>query len=146
MRRRWNSPIWAGFAVVLLAIITYLPAYSPFPVARGFPWINLLLFLVGFCLLTIGLVRASREPKSYRDQTVGAILFGLSLAIFGIFCLGMFLRWQFPQSPETRSHRPVDFYRGYRWPSRISGRSGPMQRGSQRFPVGHSDLRQPSRV
>ena len=90
MPRRWNVPIWAGFAVVLLAVISYLPVFSLFPVTRDFPWVNLLLFLTGLCSLALGLKRAFREPKVYRGKVAGSILAGLSLATFGLFCYGIF--------------------------------------------------------
>jgi hypothetical protein len=91
MRRRWNIPIWTGFALVLLALLSYIPLFSLFPVTRDFPWANLLLFLTGFCLLALGLNRAFREPKTYRGKVFGSILTGLSLATFGLFCFGIFI-------------------------------------------------------
>ncbi len=81
MRRRWNIPIWAGFAVVLLALFSYLPVFSLFPFTRDFPWVNLLLFLAGLCLLALGLNHAFREPKVYRGKVAGSILAVLSLRI-----------------------------------------------------------------
>ena len=91
MRHRWNIPIWAGFAVVLLAIVTYIPIFSLFPMTRDFPWVNLLLFLVGIGLLGVGLKRAFREPSLYRGKVTGSILTGLSIAMLGLFCFGMFV-------------------------------------------------------
>ena len=91
MRRRWNIPIWAGFAVVLLALFSYLPVFSLFPFTRDFPWVNLLLFLAGLCLLALGLNHAFREPKVYRGKIFGSILAVLSLATFGLFCYGIFI-------------------------------------------------------
>ena|SRR5258706_9706091 len=90
MRRHWNIPIWAGFAVVLLALFSYLPVFSLFPFTRDFPWVNLLLFLTGICLLAVGLSRAFRKPEGYRGKVFGSILTALSLAVFGLFCYGIF--------------------------------------------------------
>ena len=90
MRRHWNIPIWAGFAIVLLALFSYLPVFSLFPFTRDFPWVNLLLFLAGFFLLALGLKHAFREPKDYRGKIAGSILAVLSLAICGLFCFGIF--------------------------------------------------------
>ena len=91
MRRRWNILIWTGFALVLLAVLTYLPVFSLFPVTRDFPWVNLLLFLVGLGALVVGLKRAFREPHLYRGKIFGSILAGLSVAMFGLFCFGVFV-------------------------------------------------------
>ena len=90
MRRRWNIPIWAGFAIVLLALFSYLPVFSLFPFTRDFPWVNLLLFLAGLCLLALGLKRAFRDSKIYRGKVFGSILTAFSLAVFGLFCYGIF--------------------------------------------------------
>jgi len=90
MRRRWNIPIWAGFAIVLLALFSYLPVFSLFPVTRDFPWVNLLLFLAGICLLALGLKRAFGDSKIYRGKVFGSILTAFSLAVFGLFCYGIF--------------------------------------------------------
>lgn len=90
VRRRWNIRIWAGFAIVLLAVVSYIPVFSLFPVTRDFPWVNLLLFVVGIGLLAAGLKRAFREPVLYRGKIVGSILAGLSLSMFGLFCFGVF--------------------------------------------------------
>jgi thiol:disulfide interchange protein len=91
MRRRWNLRIWAGFAIVLLALLTYLPIFVPFPATRDFPWVNLLLFAAGICLLALGLKRAFREPTLYRGKIAGSILAVLSVAILGLFCFGTFV-------------------------------------------------------
>ena len=91
MQRRWNIPIWAGFAVVLLAFISYIPVFSLFPMTRDFPWVNLLLFLVGIVLLAVGTRRAVREPTRYRGKVTGSILTALSIAMLGLFCFGMFV-------------------------------------------------------
>ena len=58
---------------------------------RDFPWVNLLLFLVGIGLLGVGLQRAFREPKLYRGKVTGSILTGLSIAMLGLFCFGVFV-------------------------------------------------------
>jgi thiol:disulfide interchange protein len=91
MRRRWNLLIWAGFALVLLALLTYLPVFTLFPATRDFPWVNLLLFAAGICLLALGLKRAFREPMVYRGKIAGSILAVLSVAMLGLFCFGTFV-------------------------------------------------------
>jgi len=104
VRRRWNIRIWAGFAIVLLAVISYIPVFSLFPVTRDFPWVNLLLFVVGVGLLAAGVKRAFREPALYRGKIFGSILAGLSLSMFGLFCFGVFFAAKKIPSAEAALH------------------------------------------
>jgi len=91
MRRSWNFPIWAGFAVTLVAVFSYIPIFVRFPNTRDVPWANLLLFLTGGCLLAAGLKKAYSEPERYRGKVSGAVLGVLALALFGLFCWGNFV-------------------------------------------------------
>jgi AhpC/TSA family len=142
MRRRWNLLIWAGFAIVLLGLFSYIPLFAQFPVTRDIPWVNFLLIFAGGCLLALGVKRAFGKPELYRGKVSGSILSVLSLLMFGFFCYGMFyvtrdlpspsgaLRAGQPAPPFTlsnatgqqvalsdllKSHRAVVliFYRGY---------------------------------
>jgi hypothetical protein len=101
MRRRWNLRIWAGFAIVLLALVSYLPVFVLFPITRDFPWVNLLLFLAGIWLVAVGLKRAFREPQLYRGKIAGSIVAVLSLAILGLFCFGIFFASRNVPPPDT---------------------------------------------
>jgi hypothetical protein len=101
MRRRWNWLVWIGFAVALLAALSYIPVFSRFPNTRDFPWVNLLLFLAAGSLLAIGLYRAFAQAGSYRGKISGPILSALSLAIFGLFCYGVFFEARNLPSPQT---------------------------------------------
>jgi hypothetical protein len=97
LKRRWNIPIWAGFAIVLLSVISYIPVFTPFPITRDVPWVNYLLFLAGGAFLAIGLKRAYREPDRYHGKISGPILSVLSLLIAGFFVVGvLFLTKQLP--------------------------------------------------
>ena len=99
MPRRWNLPIWAGFAIVLLALISYITFFVRFPLTRDVPWANYLLFLVGGGVLGWGLRRAFRDPEHYRGRISGSILGVLSLLLFGFFCFGvLFFSKQIPSS------------------------------------------------
>jgi hypothetical protein len=91
MRRRWNSLNWAGFGFALVAAISYVPIFVRFPSTRDFPWVNLLLFLVGAWILGAGIKRAYREPERYTGKVSGAVLGVLALALFGLFCWGNFI-------------------------------------------------------
>ena len=90
MKRRWNLFVWIGFAVVLLAVASYMFVFISFPVTRDFPWVTLLLFVAGGVLLGIGLTQAFGQPERYRGKVSGIILGALSLVIIGLFCYGIF--------------------------------------------------------
>ncbi len=85
MRRHWNVPIWAGFAIVIVAVASYIPIFARFPVTRDIPWANYLLFLAGGGLLAVGLRRAFRDPAHYRGKISGSILAGLGVLLIGLF-------------------------------------------------------------
>lgn len=91
MRRSWNALNWAGFGFTLVAAISYVPIFVRFPATRDIPWANLLLFLLGGCVLVGGLKRAYGEPERYGGKVSGAVLGVLALALFGLFCWGNFV-------------------------------------------------------
>ena|SRR5579862_2846344 len=90
MKRRHNILLWVGFAVVLLAVLTYIPIFAVFATTRDVPWVNYLLFLAGGILLALGLRRAFGQPQIYRGKVAGAILASLSFLLLGLFCFGIF--------------------------------------------------------
>jgi hypothetical protein len=90
MQRRWNIALWAGFGIVLLAFLSYIPLFVPFPITRDIPWVNYLLFVAGGLILVLGLKRAFREPQRYRGKISGGILSVLSLLLLGVFGFGTF--------------------------------------------------------
>jgi AhpC/TSA family len=101
MKRHWNLPIWAGFAIVVAAVVSYIPLFALFPFTRDVPWANYLLFLVGGFLLAIGIRRAFRDSEHYRGKISGSILSGLSLLLFGFFVFSiLYLGKQIP-SPRS---------------------------------------------
>jgi len=90
-KRRINWSLWAGFALTVLAFVSYFLFFSEFPVTRDVPWVNFLLFGLAAVLLVIGLRRAFRRATSYRGKISGPILALLSLAVLGFFCFGVFV-------------------------------------------------------
>jgi hypothetical protein len=76
---------WAGFAIVLVALVSYLPLFAAFPATRDIPWANYLLFLIGGALLAFGIRRPFRDPERYRGKISGPILGALSFLLFAFF-------------------------------------------------------------
>jgi hypothetical protein len=85
VKPRRNFTIWAGFAIVIVALVSYIPVFTLFPVTRDTPWANYLLFLLGGGLLAVGVRRAFRDPHRYRGKIAGSILAVLSVLLFGLF-------------------------------------------------------------
>jgi peptidoglycan/LPS O-acetylase OafA/YrhL len=85
VKRRRNILIWAGFAVILVAFISYIPFFALFAATRDFPWVNYLLFLIGGALIAVGVRRAFRDPERYRGKISGSILAVLSALLIALF-------------------------------------------------------------
>jgi hypothetical protein len=88
--KRHNILLWAGFVLVLLAVLSYIPIFAVFAATRDIPWVNYLLFLAGGILLVIGLRRAFGQPALYRGKVLGTILASLSVLLFALFCFTIF--------------------------------------------------------
>jgi hypothetical protein len=101
MKRRHNILLWAGFVLVLLGIVTYIPIFAVFAVTRDVPWVNYLLFVAGGVLLVLGLRRAFGQPEIYRGKILGSILASLSLLLFVLFCFGIFYASKAIPASET---------------------------------------------
>ena len=87
MKRRRNILNWVGFAIVVIAVVSYTPFFAIFPATRDIPWANYLLFLIGGALLAAGTRRAFRDSAHYRGKISGSILSALSIALFALFVL-----------------------------------------------------------
>jgi len=109
VKRHWNVPIWAGFAIVIVALVSYIPIFAVFPVTRDVPWANYLLFLLGGGLLAVGVRRALRDPEHYRGKISGSILALLSILLLGFFVLGtVYLTKQIPSAERAlRAGQPA---------------------------------------
>jgi hypothetical protein len=85
MRRPRNFLPLAGFAVCVIALLSYFLFFSQFPVTRDVPWASWLLFALGLGLAGAGLARAFRQPERYRGRVMGPVLAVLSVAVLGLF-------------------------------------------------------------
>jgi hypothetical protein len=89
LKRSRNILIWVGFAIVLIALVSYIPFFALFPVTRDIPWANYLLFLLGGGLLAVGLRRAFRDSARYRGKVSGSVLALLSALLFAFFVVSV---------------------------------------------------------
>jgi hypothetical protein len=89
LKRRSNILNWAGFVIVLIALLSYIPFFAVFPATRDIPWANYLLFLIGGGLLAVGVRRAFRNSAHYRGKISGSILAVLSAVLFAFFVVGV---------------------------------------------------------
>jgi peptidoglycan/LPS O-acetylase OafA/YrhL len=85
LKRRRNILNWVGFAIILVAFVSYVPFFALFPATRDIPWANYLLFLIGGALLAVGVRRAFGDPEHYRGKISGTILASLSALLFAFF-------------------------------------------------------------
>ena len=76
---------WVGFAIVLVALVSYIPLFTLFPATRDVPWANYLLFLIGGALIAVALRRAFRSPERYRGKISSSILAAVSFLLFAFF-------------------------------------------------------------
>ena len=90
MTRRWNISLGAGFLLVVIGLVSYIPVFALFPITRDFPWVNLMLMAAGAVLLGHGLKRAFKQPDLYRGKIFGSLMAALSLAGIGFFAFGLF--------------------------------------------------------
>jgi drug/metabolite transporter (DMT)-like permease len=83
MNRRFNWPLWSGFALSAVAFATYFAFFIRFPLTRDFPVPTLLLFAIAIVLLIVGLRRAQRRRPLAWIVTV----LGIAVAAFFVFAV-----------------------------------------------------------
>ena len=88
---RWNWPIWLGFLLSLLAVVSYPLFFLRFPITRDVPWANFLLFAISAVFLLVGLKRVFGGTPVSRGKILSPVLTFVSFAVFGLFCFGVFI-------------------------------------------------------
>ena len=93
--QRLNWPVWSGFLLSLIALLSYPFVFVRWPITRDFPWANLLIFCVSALLLLIGVRRAFTPERRQRSKIVASMLTTLSAAVLGFFVFSFFIasRW-----------------------------------------------------
>lgn len=89
-KRSWNPWLWEGFALTVVAMISYPFVFARYAITRDFPWATLLLIVLGLWLLGAGIGRAFRKPEAYRGKLTGAILGALAVLLTGFFLIEIF--------------------------------------------------------
>jgi hypothetical protein len=94
--KRINWPIWAGFVVSLVAVLSYPFVFVRWSITREFPWANLILFAIAFVLLFVGVRRAFLPDKTIVSKVFSALaavlgLFFLAGLLFLIYVMGSWL-------------------------------------------------------
>jgi hypothetical protein len=85
VKRKWNLLLWAGFAIILVAIPAYFVYFVRFQSIRELPWLNFLLFALAAAMLGFGIWRAYKRPQQFRGKVAGPILASLSTLLVGFF-------------------------------------------------------------
>jgi len=100
VKRSWNASVWWGFVLGLAGILSYPLLFIKFPATRDFPWVSLLMIVLGLVLLGVGIARAFRRPDAYRGKIFGSVLGVVLVAFVGFFAYGIFVAArQLPASP-----------------------------------------------
>ena len=85
MSRRFNWPLWSGFALSIAAFVSYFLFFMRFPAMRDTAWATFLLFAIAIGLLILGLRRASGR------RILAWIVTALGIGIAAFFCAGVMM-------------------------------------------------------
>jgi AhpC/TSA family len=89
--RSLNWPLWTGFLLAVVALISYPFFFVRFPATRDFPWATFLLFAVAAVLLVTGVRRTSADNATRGRRVVARILSSFGLVIFVLFVFSFFI-------------------------------------------------------
>jgi hypothetical protein len=98
MPRPFNWQLWSGFALSVVALVSYFVFFARFPITRDVPWASMILFAIAIALLVSGLRRATER------RITAWIVTSFGILIFALFCFDIFIgaKW-LPAS----SHAPA---------------------------------------
>lgn len=89
--KNFNWQLWAGFVVILFSFLSYPFLFIDYPLLRDFPWLNLLLFAVGFGLLILGLRRAFRPGRKAISKLSAVVVTTLGVLVVAFFIFIAFI-------------------------------------------------------
>lgn len=88
--RQRNSALWTGAIVTLLGILSNFFYFWGIPGEAVFPWLSLVLPVIGVVFLVVGLKRAFGQPQVFRGKVSGSIITVLALLLGSLSALGFF--------------------------------------------------------
>jgi hypothetical protein len=80
---RRNGALWAGFLLMLLAVLSNALFFIGVPGQQALPWLSLLLSVIALVFVVLGLKRVFGQPPVYRGKVSAVILSIVSLLLFG---------------------------------------------------------------
>jgi hypothetical protein len=90
--RRRNGALWIGLALLLLSVLSNIPALYGMGIPQTIlPWVSLFLPILGLVFCILGLKRAFGEPQIFRGKVGGSILTGI-LVLFVAFSVLFFVQ------------------------------------------------------
>jgi hypothetical protein len=88
LRQNWY--LRGGFLLFPVSYASYFLVFAGFPVTRDIPWVNFLLFAIGFAFLFFGLKRAFAKPQLYHGKIAGPIASLVSIFVVAFFCFSIY--------------------------------------------------------
>ena len=83
--RRFNWPLWLGFALCVIAFVSYATFFYRFPITRDVPWPSFLLLALGLGMIVAGFRRATgRRIAAWIVAILGgalAIMFTIGVTV-----------------------------------------------------------------
>lgn len=96
--RQTNSALWTGALLVLLGIVSNFFVFWHIPGETIWPWVSLLLPVIGVVLLIVGVKRAFGHPQIFRGKISGSIITVISVLLLAVSAFGFFHARDLPQS------------------------------------------------
>jgi hypothetical protein len=96
-QRRRNSALLWGAILTFLGLLGNVVSFRVL-VSTVFLWLTLVVGGAGVVLLLAGVVRAFRQPQTFRGKVAGSILTVVSLLLFGLSAFGSFHAREIPAS------------------------------------------------
>jgi hypothetical protein len=107
--KRGNADLWWGLVFTVLGVFSNFLYFFLRAGQSIFPWVSLIVPVVGLVFLFIGLKRAFGQPQIYRGKIWGSIVTAVALLFFAGSVWGFFHARALPGSagaPQIGQHLP----------------------------------------
>jgi hypothetical protein len=95
-QRRRNGALWAGFLLMLLAVLSNGLFFIGVPGQKALPWLSLLLSVVALIFVVLALKRVFGQPEIYRGKIAAVVVSVFSFALFGLGLIAFYSGRQIP--------------------------------------------------